>query len=365
MWSHESFIRNWSKFQTSETGDRKGWLDREAEDRLQWSSLSLQAKSRFGILFPTASVGAWRWLAQNNANWAKRYGGDFDALKELIQRSAAVGFAMVFFVLIASIGLLGLTAYSYVQKRAAAEKERAATMNETIALASLSRVALQEGLPVESVKLALAAWLHDDKAERPKLRRTLDMLSEVLPRVSESLRLEGHTDWVTAVAFSPDGRRILTGSPDQTALLWDAASGAPLKTLQGHAGSVYAVAFSPDGTRILTGSGDNTARLWDAASGAQLKTLEGHTGPVSAVAFSPDGTHILTGSWDNTALLWDIADLEKGNAFEVACQKLGKLTWDPKMRWDLKDVGQRYGLDPLPPICGDHPPAPVDLRELQ
>ncbi len=82
------------------------------------------------------------------------------------------------------------------------------------------------------------------------------------------------------MAFSPDGQRIVTGSADQTAKVWDAASGKELLTLKGHGAQVRSVAFSPDGQRIVTGSRDQTAKVWDAASGKELLTLKGHSGGI-------------------------------------------------------------------------------------
>ena len=119
--------------------------------------------------------------------------------------------------------------------------------------------------------------------------------------------LKGHRDAVLSVAFSADGQRVLTGSDDNTAKVWEAASGKELLTLKGHTDSITSAAFSQDGQRIVTGSSDNTAKVWEAASGRELLTLTGHSGWVRSVAFSPDGQRIVTGNQDNTAKVWDAA----------------------------------------------------------
>ena len=123
----------------------------------------------------------------------------------------------------------------------------------------------------------------------------------------ELLTLKGHSSVIYSVAFSPDGQRIVTGSADQTAKVWEAASGRALLTLTGHSDEVCSVAFSPDSRRIATASEDKTAKVWDAASGRELLTLKGHSALIWAVAFSPDGQRIVTGSYDGTAKVWDAA----------------------------------------------------------
>ncbi|XWK91185.1 MAG: caspase family protein [Phormidium sp.] len=108
---------------------------------------------------------------------------------------------------------------------------------------------------------------------------------------------------VRAVAFSPDGKTILSSSWDKTLKLWD-TSGKLLKTFTGDQSPVSAVAFSPDGKTILSGSDDKKLKLWDT-SGKLLQTFTGDQSPVSAVAFSPDGKTILSGSDDKKLKLWD------------------------------------------------------------
>ena len=127
------------------------------------------------------------------------------------------------------------------------------------------------------------------------------------------LKLEGHTDWVFAVAChdAGDGWRIVSGGHDKVLLVWDAVKGgAPLLKLEGHTDFVNAVACHDTGAgwRYVSGSDDGTVRVWDgAAGGAPLLTLEGHTKGVNAVAChgAGDGWRIVSGSDDGTVRVWD------------------------------------------------------------
>ena len=112
---------------------------------------------------------------------------------------------------------------------------------------------------------------------------------------------------VYSVAFSPDGRTVVSGWSDKTAKLWDAESGALRRTLVGHAGSVLAVAFAPDGQAVASASSDRTAKLWETATGKLLQTLAAHVQPVTSLAFAPDGKRLVSGANDGTAKLWEVA----------------------------------------------------------
>ena len=143
-----------------------------------------------------------------------------------------------------------------------------------------------------------------DPTDEGRARAVGALVSTDYPRLLATAR---HDDWVVAVAFSPDGTTLATASSDNTARLWDAATGTPRANPLRHDDSVFVVAFSPDGTTLATASSDNTARLWDVATGTPRANPLRHDRLVRAVAFSPDGTTLATASSDSTARLWDVA----------------------------------------------------------
>ncbi|KAF7346297.1 WD-REPEATS-REGION domain-containing protein [Mycena sanguinolenta] len=117
----------------------------------------------------------------------------------------------------------------------------------------------------------------------------------------------GHTSLVNSVAFSSDSKRIVSGSSDKTVRVWDAESGEMIAgPFHGHTKSVTSVAFSSDGKRIVSGSWDKTVHVWDAESGEVVAgPFNGHRTCVTSVAFSPNRNWIVSGSWDNTVCVWD------------------------------------------------------------
>ena len=117
-----------------------------------------------------------------------------------------------------------------------------------------------------------------------------------------------HLSTVSAVAMSPDGTIMASGSYDLTIKLWRVADGALLRTLSGHAAEVRSVAFSSDGSMIVSASSDRSVRIWRTSDGLPLRTFIGHTDVVRSVAFSPDGSTVVSGAQDRNVFVWRVSD---------------------------------------------------------
>ncbi|KAF8598954.1 WD40 repeat-like protein, partial [Ceratobasidium sp. AG-I] len=111
-----------------------------------------------------------------------------------------------------------------------------------------------------------------------------------------------------SICFSPDNRRIVSGSRDDTLRVWDIETGATLLgPLEGHSHRVLSVVFSPDNRYIVSGSYNGTVGIWNAETGAIVSNLlVGHAQSLTSVAVSPDGSIIASSSWDSTVRIWSV-----------------------------------------------------------
>lgn len=129
--------------------------------------------------------------------------------------------------------------------------------------------------------------------------------------------LSGHTSSINALAFSADGRRLISGGRDRALHVWDVQNRALLAELDGHTDEIFAAAFSPDGLRIVSGGRDRAIRVWDAERFDEITQLHGHTSYVYCLAFSPDGRTLASGGGDDTVRLWDTRPYQELRAAEV------------------------------------------------
>ncbi len=177
----------------------------------------------------------------------------------------------------------------------------------------------------------------------------------------------GHRDVIYALALSPDGKTLATGSYDQKIKLWNVADATERKTLSGHNGAVFALAFRPDGKLIASASADRTVKLWDVASGERRDTLSQPSKEQFAVAWSKDGKRLAAAGADNRIRVWSVSPdaKETTNPLVVARfaheQAILRLVWsadgatmlssaqDGTVRvWDAAEVKERVLLEKQP-----------------
>ncbi len=180
--------------------------------------------------------------------------------------------------------------------------------------------------------------------------------------------VNGHTDFTTAVAFSPDGRTLASASLDHTVKLWDTQTGTVVKSLP-QQDKVYAIAFSPAG-KILAIAGQKTVGVWDVDAGELKQELSGNTYATVAVAFSPDGRLVAGGDVSGRVTLWDVQTGTLEQTFSDHADVVDALTFSPDGKllasggydlsviiWDLKTatkLGTLADSDKITAIAFSH-----------
>lgn len=194
---------------------------------------------------------------------------------------------------------------------------------------------------------------------------------------SPVLTLTGHSDRITSVAISPDGKTLASGSADKNIKLWNLFTGKELRTLKNHTAFVTSIDFSIDGKTLASGSGDKTIKLWNVADGKEIfsitqisafvwaiahtpdgitlastsgnyidgneniiqlwnltnqqniRSFQGHSSYISSIAISPNGQTLASGSWDKTIKLWNLASGAEILTFKGHTDKISSLAFTP------------------------------------
>lgn len=173
------------------------------------------------------------------------------------------------------------------------------------------------------------AWSHSGQLVAVGMKDDASIQVYRVPSFSPYTSLRGHSRTVTALAFSPDDRTLVSGSPDGHVFLWSLASASPEpapRSLADLSAKVSGVSWSPDGRYIAAALADSTVKVWHADTTVLAQTLQ-HAGTVYSVAFSPDGTLLASAGEDTTVQIWRVADWQRALVFTGHRAPVYALAW--------------------------------------
>lgn len=182
---------------------------------------------------------------------------------------------------------------------------RQAEITQSNVLARYAALLFSQGKEFDALMTSLRASVLVQRLKAEPSNTLVTVLQQAVLGVRERNRLEKHSAMVVSVRFSPDGKKLASGSYDKTIKFWDVATGKEIGSLRNNA-EINSVSFSTDGKILASGSYDKTIKLWDVTTGKEITTLNGHSAPVVSVNFSPDEKTLASGSEDTTIKLWDV-----------------------------------------------------------
>jgi WD40 repeat protein/DNA-binding SARP family transcriptional activator len=350
---HEALIGGWARLQAWMDSDRafRTWQEGLRAALHQWE---LSDNDDGALLRGTPLVQAEGWLVERRAKLSADETGFIQASVALREsRQAQRDRRRRWTVAALAGGLVIAVVLAVVALGARANAEREAAVNHSLVLAASAQQAQDTGEADLALALALEAVSIDQPP--PEAKRTLSAIA--LGPGTRAI-YQGHEHAVTGVAFSPDGKTVLSGSCGELdsdgacvqgeLILWEVGAAEPgteLRRFKGHTGWVNSVVFSLDGKTILSGSGDSTLILWDADTGGVIRRYEGHTGGVNSIAFSPEspegtgGQTALSGSDDGTLILWDVNTGNVIRRFEGPIDRVTHVAFSPDGQTALSGSG--------------------------